>query len=61
MAEAIYTMGVDIGSTASKSIILKDGRVLISYFQMFVQSLISVDKTPRLLKLETTECLKTLL
>ncbi|MDD7353050.1 acyl-CoA dehydratase activase [Peptoniphilus sp.] len=30
MAEAIYTMGVDIGSTASKSIILKDGKEIIS-------------------------------
>ena len=30
MAEAIYTMGIDIGSTASKSIILKDGKEIIS-------------------------------
>ncbi|MBU5668728.1 2-hydroxyglutaryl-CoA dehydratase [Peptoniphilus sp. MSJ-1] len=30
MAEAVYTMGVDIGSTASKSIILKDGKEIIS-------------------------------
>ncbi|MET3617193.1 putative CoA-substrate-specific enzyme activase [Peptoniphilus olsenii] len=30
MAEAVYTMGVDIGSTASKSIILKDGKEIVS-------------------------------
>ncbi|MFA6878082.1 MAG: 2-hydroxyglutaryl-CoA dehydratase, partial [Fusobacterium sp.] len=27
---AIYTMGIDIGSTASKSVILKDGKEIIS-------------------------------
>ncbi len=30
MAKAVYTMGVDIGSTASKSIILKDGKDIIA-------------------------------
>jgi len=28
---AIYTMGIDIGSTASKSVILKDGKAKKSY------------------------------
>ncbi|WP_138159862.1 acyl-CoA dehydratase activase [Peptoniphilus catoniae] len=30
MAETIYTMGVDVGSTASKGVILKDGREIVA-------------------------------
>lgn len=30
MGEAIYTMGVDVGSTASKSVILKDGKEIVA-------------------------------